>query len=135
MNQLWVDANVILRFITGDPEALAERARRLMGRVEQGQVVLQLSLLALAEVIWVLKSFYRYPMAEIAPVVISLVSAPGIEVKDEELIIRAVELARDRNVSFADAFLALKASEQGEKVVTFDEHDFRRLPVEWVVPD
>ena len=59
---------------------------------------------------------------------------PGIEVDNRELIVRTVELARDRNVDFADAYLALQAAERGETVCTFDETDFRRLPVEWTVP-
>jgi predicted nucleic-acid-binding protein len=81
-----------------------------------------------------LKSFYWYSMTAIAHVIISLVSAPGIEVDNRELIIRAVELARDRNVDFADAHLALQAAGYDETVCTFDESDFRRLPVEWTVP-
>jgi len=40
-------------------------------------------------------------LTSIAHVSISLVSAPGIEIDNRELIIRAVELARDRNVDFA----------------------------------
>ena len=35
---------------------------------------------------------------------------------------------------FADAYLTLQAAQRGEKVCTFDEGDFRRLPVEWSVP-
>jgi predicted nucleic-acid-binding protein len=52
----------------------------------------------------VLKSFYRYSMTAMAHVIIALVPAPGIEVDDRELIIRAVELARNRNVDFVDAY-------------------------------
>jgi predicted nucleic-acid-binding protein len=134
VSRLWVDANVILRFLTKDPPEMAERSARLMAKAERGEVSLYISLLVLAEVIWVLKSFYRYSMTAIAHVIISLVSASGIEVDNRELIIRAVELARDRNVDFADADLALQATERGETVCTFDESDFRRLPVEWTVP-
>ena len=134
MNRLWVDATVILRFLTKDPPEMAERSARLMAKAEMGEVSLYISPLVLAEVIWVLKSFYRYSMTAIAHVIISLVSAPGIEVDNRELIIRAVELARDRNVDFVDAYLALQAAECGEKVCTFDESDFRRLPVEWTLP-
>jgi predicted nucleic-acid-binding protein len=114
---------------------MAERSARLMAKAERGEVSLYISPLVLAEVIWVLKSFYRYSMTAIAHVIVSLVSAPGIEVDNRELIIRAVELARDRNVDFADAYLALQAAERGETVCTFDESDFRRLPVEWTVPE
>jgi predicted nucleic acid-binding protein len=134
VSRLWVDANVILRFLTKDPPEMAERSARLMAKAERGEVSLYFSLLMLAEVIWVLKSFYRYSMTAIAHVIISLISAPGIEVDKRQLIIRAVELARDRNVDFADAYMALQAAERGETVCTFDESDFRRLPVEWTLP-
>jgi predicted nucleic acid-binding protein len=134
VSRLWVDANVILRFLTKDPLEMAERSAHLMAKAERGEVVLYMSPLVLAEVIWVLKSFYQYSMPAIAHVVIALVSASGIEVDNRQLIIRAVELARDRNVDFADAYLALQAAERGETVCTFDESDFRRLPVEWIVP-
>ena len=72
---------------------MAERSARLMAKAESSDVSLYVSLLVLAEVIWVLKSFYRYPMTAIAHVIIALVSAPGIEIDNRELIIRAVELA------------------------------------------
>ncbi|MGH8065299.1 MAG: PIN domain-containing protein [Candidatus Entotheonellia bacterium] len=107
MSRLWVDANVILRFLTKDPPEMAERLARLMAKAETGEVSLYISPLVPAEVIWVLKSFYRYSMTAIAHVIISLVSTPGIEIDNRQLIIRTVELARDWNVDFADAYLAL----------------------------
>jgi len=135
MSRLWVDANVILRFLTKDPQDLAERSARLMAKAEKGKVSLYISPLVLAEIIWVLKSFYRYSMTDIAHAIIPLVSAPGIEVDGRELIIRAIELSRDQNVDFVDAYLALQAADHGEKVCTFDKTDFKRLPVEWTMPE
>lgn len=135
MTRLWLDANVLLRFLTGDPEDLAARSQRLMARAEAGEVTLYLSELVLAEVIWVLKSFYRHSMAEIAEVISALVSAPGIRVDDRENTVRAVELARDKNVDYIDAALALGAAARGETVCTFDETDFKRLPARWMSPD
>ena len=52
MKHLWVDANVLLRFITKDPPALAERSARLMAKAERGEVSLYVAPLVLAEVIW-----------------------------------------------------------------------------------
>ena len=134
MKRLWVDANVILRFVTKDPPALAARAARLMAKAEQGEVSLYLSTLVLAEVVWVLKSFYHYSMAEIARVLVALVSAVGVEVEEREVCIRTLELARTRNVDFIDAYLAVRAANAAEPVCTFDKTDFRRLPVDWVSP-
>ena len=62
MSRLWLDANVILRFLTKDPPEMAERSARLMAQAERGEVSLYVSLLVLAEVIWVLMSFYRYSL-------------------------------------------------------------------------
>lgn len=133
MTRLWADANVLLRFLTGEPKDLADKAARLMARAEQGEVVLILSPLVIAEVIWVLKSFYRHSLKDIAGVVVPLMSADGVEIEDREILIQAVELARDKNVDFVDAVLALQAARRGEPVCSFDG-DFKRLPVQWTVP-
>ena len=133
MTRLWVDANVLLRFITGEPSELAKRSARLMSKVERGEIVLVLPSLATAEVIWVLKSFYRYSLEEIAEVVIPLISADGIEAEDRELMVQAINLAREKNVDFIDAVLALRAAREGESVCSFDD-DFKRLPVHRIIP-
>jgi predicted nucleic-acid-binding protein len=133
VTRLWVDANVLLRFLTGEPEDLAEKAARLMSRADRGEIVLFVSSLVIAEVIWVLKSFYRRSLEEIAGVVVPLMGADGIEVEDREVLIQATELARDKNVDFVDAVLALRAARRGEAVCSFDG-DFKRLPAQRVVP-
>jgi predicted nucleic acid-binding protein len=135
VKRLRVDANVLLRFLTGEPEGMAERAARLMRRAEEGEVLLILSPLVVAETVWVLKSFYRHSAAEIAQVLIPLLSADGLEVKDREILVGALGLARDKNVDFADAVLALEAVRDRETVCSFDETDFRRLPAQWMSPE
>lgn len=133
MKRLWVDANVLLRFLTGEPKDLARKSARLMAQAERGEVVIVLPALVIAEVIWVLKSFYRHSFEEIAGVVIPLMSADGVEVEDRDLLIRAIELTREKNVDFVDAVLALKAARHDESVCSFDG-DFKRLSVQWVTP-
>lgn len=132
--RLWVDANVVLRFLTRDPREQAEKAAKLMAMAERGEVTLVLSTLVIAEIFWVLKSFYRHSLADIARVLVPLLSADGIESEDRERMIQAIELARDKNVDLVDAVLALQAAERGESVCTFDESDFSRLPASWRVP-
>lgn len=133
MKRLWVDANVLLRFLTGDPQDLAEKAARLMSRAERGELVLIVPALVIAEVVWVLKSFYRHSFKEIAEVMVPLMGADGLEVENRDLLIQAIELAREKNVDFVDAVLALQAQRQNEPVCSFDG-DFKRLPGQWVAP-
>lgn len=49
-------------------------------------------------------------------------------------MVEALELARDKNVDFVDAVIALEAVRGNEVVCVFDETDFRRLPAIWVSP-
>jgi predicted nucleic acid-binding protein len=135
VKRLRVDANVLLRFLTGDPKDLAERVARLMVRAERGEVVLVLSPLVVAEMVWVLKSVYRRSYEEIAQVLIPLLSAVGLEAEDREVVIEALELTRMRNVDFLDAILSLQAVREDETVCTFDKTDFKRLPAKWFSPD
>lgn len=129
-----MDANVLLRFLTGEPQALAQRAAQAILRAEGGETRLVVSPLVVAEMIWVLKSFYKRTPGEIAGVLIPLLSADGVEVEDKDTMLRAIELVRDLNVDFVDAVLSLEAIRKGETVCTFDETDFKRLPGPWVAP-
>jgi predicted nucleic acid-binding protein len=133
VTRLWVDANVLVRFLTKEPPELAERSAALMSRAERGEVMLVVPSLVVAEVIWVLKSFYRYSLDEIAQVLIPLLSANGVEAEDREIMIQAMTLAHKKNVDFIDAVLALKATRHEESVCSFDD-DFKRLPAHRVLP-
>lgn len=135
MKRLWVDANVVLRFLTRDPPDLAAQAARLMERAESGQVQLYLSPLVLAEIVWVLRSFYGHGMSEIRDVLVPLLSASGIEVDDRGNALEALELAASRNVDFVDACLAVEAAASDDPVCTFDSTDFKKLPARWMTPD
>lgn len=108
MNQGYVDANVILRFLTGDPPPMAERAALLFQAVEQGELQLMVDPIVLAEVVWVLQSFYRYRPAEIAPIMREFLLQDGIEAEEKDILLQALSLYEFRNVDFADALVAAR---------------------------
>jgi predicted nucleic acid-binding protein len=78
MIDLWIDANILLRFLTGEPTELADRALRLFERADRGEVWLHVNPLIVAETVWVLTSFYKYPKAQIRDVLQDLLSQDGI---------------------------------------------------------
>ena len=133
MVYFWVDANVLLRFITGDPPGMAAAVLELMERAEKGEVKLKISHLILAEVVWVLSSYYKFPKSEIADVLISLITADGIEVEEEGLAVKALLNMSEKNVDFADALLAARVAANKEPVCSFDR-DFEKLDVVLAVP-
>jgi predicted nucleic acid-binding protein len=134
MTDFWVDANVLLRFLTGEPPELAERALRLIQRAEKGEINLKLSPIVVAEIVWVLSSFYRYSRTQIAEVLLPLIASDGISCDEIQQVTAALSLMASANVDFLDAYLAEIARYTGESVVSFDR-DFRRLGINWVEPE
>lgn len=126
---VWVDANVLLRFIMRDVPEQARRARRLMRRAEDGELVLRVPGVVIAEVVWVLSSFYEVELVQIAETLRALVSADGIAVDDADVVLEALRIMERANVAYVDAFLAAVTRQRNEPVATFDR-DFRRLGVE-----
>jgi predicted nucleic acid-binding protein len=133
MSALWLDANVVLRLLTGDPPDAAAGCLRLFEKAERGELLLRLSHLALAEVVWVLVRFHKVPKDRVARHLVSLVAAPGVSVEEPDLVLGALFAMAEKNVDFADALLAAQARTRGEGVATLDR-DFLRLGVDVVDP-
>lgn len=130
----WVDANVLLRFLTGDPPELAGRASRLLEKAERDGIPLRVHSMIVAETVWVLQSFYGYSKDEISGVLVPLLEHPALRVEGARTVVRTLETMASSNVDFADALLAETARSHGEGVASFDK-DFRKLDVEWRDPD
>lgn len=133
MVYLWVDANVVLRFLTGDPPEMAAKALELMSRAEKGDIGLRVSHLVVAEIVWVLSSFYRYDKSRIAETLISFLGADGIYAENPAFLIQALQDMAGKNVDFVDAYLAALTRAQEESICSFD-NDFEKLNVRWVAP-
>jgi predicted nucleic acid-binding protein len=78
MKQAYVDANVILRLVTGDPPDMAEKAASVFRQAEDGRLQLVIDAIVLAECVWVLSSFYGFVPADIAPILRMLLSRGGL---------------------------------------------------------
>jgi predicted nucleic-acid-binding protein len=100
-----LDTNVLVRHLTGDPSGQARRATALL----RGRHELILTDLILAEMVYVLESFYERPHAEISEMTRALLALPSIAVVDHDLLLRAVELYEVARLDFAEAYLAALA--------------------------
>lgn len=127
-NRAFVDANVILRFLLNDPPAMAEDAARLFQAVADGQVTLVLDDIIVAELVWVLKSFYQHTAVDIAQVLREFLAQSGIELSDKATLFQALFLFETKNVDFIDALVAARMQKSGfSYIFSFDKH-FDRFP-------
>jgi len=112
-----VDANVLIRHLTGDPPQQASRATRFLEQAEQ----LLLPDLILAEVAYVLESYYEVARHQVAEALRAILAFRAIRVVDAALLHRAVELYDVHRLDFADAYLVATAERTGIGVVaSFD---------------
>jgi len=127
----FVDTNILVRHLTGDPPAQAACATRFLSDAHE----LLLPDLILAEVAFVLESFYETPRAQIAETLRAVLAFPPITVVDAGLAQRAVEVYDVHRLDFAEAYLVACAERSGIGVVaSFDRSIDRVGTVERVEP-
>lgn len=127
----FVDTNVLIRHLTGDPPAQARRATTFLEHAEE----LLLPDLIVAEVVYVLESFYEVARPRIAELVRAIVGFPAIVVVDEPLLLRALEVYEVDRIDFAEAYLVASAEASGvQTIASFDRSIDRVGTVERVEP-
>ena len=123
MKEAFIDANVILRYLTKAPPAMAEASLNIFNEARNGKISLLIIPITVAETVWVLESFYGYSKQQIAETMTQFLMCEGLEVESLDLLIGALSLYHEKNLDFADAVLAITALRKGPKVVySFDRH-------------
>lgn len=128
----FVDTNVLVRHLTGDPPEMAARATAFLSVEPE----LLLTDLIVAETIYVLESFYETPRVQVAGVVRSLLAFSSIVVVDRDVLLRAVEVYETERLDFAEAYLVACAESTGiGRIASFDRSIDRVRTVERIEPD
>ena len=109
----FVDTNIFLRFLTEDIPAQADRCAVLVQRLRDGEEVVSMSPLAVAEIIWTLERFYKLSKAQVAAKVSPLLKLKGLRVANKEVFLRALVLFAEKNISFTDAYIAVQMERSG----------------------
>jgi predicted nucleic-acid-binding protein len=129
----WIDTNVLVRHLTGDPPAMARRATRFLAAAAPGELLL--ADLVLAEVVYVLESVYELDRLAVAAAARAVVTFPAIAVEDPQLLLRAVEVYENDRLDFAEAYLVASAERSGVRAVaSFDKTVRRVASVELIQP-
>jgi predicted nucleic acid-binding protein len=119
----FLDANVLIRHLTGDPPAQARRASSFLERADE----LLVSDLIVAEVVYVLESFYEVERQRVAELVRAIVGFPAIVVVDEPLLLRALEVYEVDRLDFAEAYLVASAEASGVGAIASFDRDLDRV--------
>ena len=119
----FVDSNILVRHLTGDPPDQAHRATEFL----RGGEDLILGDLVVAEVAYVLESVYEVDRERVAELVRAIVGFSAVAVPDEVLLLRALELYEQFRIHFAESYVAACAELSGVGVVVSFDSDLDRV--------
>ena len=127
----FIDTNILVRHLTGDPPDMAQRATRYLASERD----LLLVDLIVAETVYVLESFYEAPRSQVAEAIRSMVAFEAIVCVDPALLLRALEVYETDRLDFAEAYLvACAETTEIGRVASFDRAIDRVDTVERVEP-
>lgn len=124
-----VDANGGLRYLTNDVPAQAEAVKRIFRRAENSEIALRTSALSIAEIVWTLETYYEVGSEGIRDRILAIPNTPGLEVEEDKLISRVINLYVNENIDFIHAYNGLWLRDRGlTSAFSFDIKHFRRIP-------
>ena len=127
MKSVAIDANVIVRYLTGDDRAQSPAATALFRAASAGRVSLISPTTILQETVYVLETFYAGTPATIAPKLMSLLSLTGVTCPDARWVLDGIQWYRAKNADFGDALLCAYARHHDCEVNTFDKELIKKF--------
>jgi len=113
----FIDTNVLIRHLTGDPPDLGARATSFLATANE----LLLTDLIVAETVYVLESFYEVAREDVARMVRSIVAFRPIRTSDPALLLRSLEVYEIHRIDYAEAYLVACAERAGvARIASFD---------------
>jgi predicted nucleic acid-binding protein len=119
----FIDSNVLVRHLTGDPPEQAKLATRFL-RDAENLVVVDL---VVAEVVYVLESVYQVGRAKVAELVRAILGFSAVAVSDEALLLRTLEIYEEYGIHFAESYLAACAELSGVGIVASFDREIDRV--------
>jgi len=125
---IFVDTNVFLRFFIRDVESFYQKAKDLFEKAESSQLKIETSDLVIAEIVWVLESYYDFSRSEIKEVVETILETKNLKVANHSRVKEAVDLYSTGKMDFIDAYnIAYIKAKDFKKVATFDVKHFKNI--------
>lgn len=109
MSKNLLDTNLIIRFLVNDDPKKVSKVEKLLKDNQSTNILLDT---VIAEIIWVLTSYYSLSKVEVIKKITALIHVESIEC-NELLISNTFSVWKENNISYIDAYLA-SVAELGE---------------------
>ena len=122
-----LDTNILVRYLAQDDAVQSSIANDVVDRRLSTEKPGFISVVAMAETVWVLRRSYRMKGPALAACIARLLQADVLLVQHQPAVHAAMVAYRDRNVDFGDALIGLLGMQAGcTQSVTFDRDALRQ---------
>jgi len=119
----FVDTNIFLRFLVNDIPEQADGCEAIFRKAIVGEEALYTTDMVIAEIVWVLESYYELSRSEVRAKVEKILSTPNLTCDSRETVIHALALYDEKRIDYIDAYNACILKVKGiEEVYSFDKH-------------
>jgi predicted nucleic-acid-binding protein len=121
-----LDSNILVRYVTQDDPIQAAQATALIEHRLSDNELGFISVVAIAETVWVLERSYRFRSEQIVDAIEHILQAETLVVENEREVFTAMTALKEGRGSFADALIGALCAKAGcSRVVTFDQGALR----------
>ena len=119
----FVDTNIFIRYLTEDIPEKADAFDRLFKRAISGKVRLFTTDLVIAEIIWVLESYYELSKNDVRETVEKILNTANLICPRKDIILNALNVYSEKNIDYIDAFNAMILKDKKiEELYSYDPH-------------
>ena len=95
-----------MRFLINDDRQQADACEALFRRAIAGQETLSTTDMVIAEIVWVLESYYQLARKDVREKVEKILNTRNLDCANKEVIIEAMAIYEEKNIDYIDAFNA-----------------------------
>lgn len=121
-----VDTNIFLRTLIKEDEKVFHDCIEFLKLVKTNKIEAVIPGVVLSEIVWTLKSFYKFPKEKVIQSLDSILKLSGLKVVDNYNYERTLKLYKNKNVKYIDCLIASLATDKNYTVVSYDK-DFKKL--------
>ncbi|MBI4050766.1 MAG: PIN domain-containing protein [Candidatus Doudnabacteria bacterium] len=115
-----LDTNVLVRFLVGDVPKQKTQAEQWFAEGQKGKRDIVVNLLAVAEAVFVLESFYKLSRAKIAAAMKIFLSQRWLQIFEREILLEALTFYEQKR-HFVDSYLIAWSRHNHAGILTFDK--------------
>ena len=119
----FIDTNIFIRFLVNDIPRKADACEKIFKNAVAKKETLFTTEMVIAEIIWVLESYYDLSQKEAQEKVEKILNTPNLICPRKDLILNALTIYGEKKIDYIDAYNALILKDKGIKeLYSYDKH-------------